>query len=241
MNLSTLIRGKSVSYDTKKIKDAEAALLHLNMTGAVILDAALDFVDKGYKMPRGSKAARWLGMFRTDCSRYEYTFNEIARKHNNMTFFFDLRTKASSLAAVRIEALRQMYDNFLDGRIGTEYHDVLAHGYTVLNILFLHNEFCRLWRKTVGCDIIIAKTDDEEMGIAYQVGGDIQDLRATMLEKSMYNALEDIERLAGLGEDWKTEEEEKALRQLYKRIFRQWSSSEFGCTAMDFANDKNKD
>lgn len=236
MKLQTLIRGKSVSYDPTKVKKAEAAILHLNMTGAVALDTALDFLDKGYQeqWPKGSNVRSWLGIFRKHIGSYEYQFNEIARAHG-MSYFADMRTKASALSEKQINALREMYEQFLHGRLEVAEYGMLADGYTLLNVLWLHNEMARIWRKELGCDIVIVKGKD---GIAtvYEVNNDIRDLRAVSAEKALCNALSEIEHAIKLDENWRNADEDKALKKQFGRIFHTWTSAAFGEKAIDYAN-----
>lgn len=240
MQLKTLMRHNTVSTDPKKIQKAEAAILHLNMTGAAALDVALDFTDTDWLaiLPKQHPARQRLANFRRACSQFEFEFNEIARLRN-LSFFADVRAKASALSEKNIQALIELYNRFLEGREETPYHAILAQGYTVLNTLWLHNELARQWRKEIACDVII--TQQGNIGTCYEVGSDIRNLMAVNAERAMCMLLTEVERLAHLNENWRTDDEDKALKKQFNRLARQWNTIKFGTEVINHANQKEKE
>lgn len=227
--------GKTVSADAGKIKALSSAILHLQMTAAAALDAAYAFYDCGAELPRGSDARKWARLFRRQTDSMAYGIDERSRMGGNLFYYMsDMRVKAAALSARPVRALTELYDRFLWGRLELPLHDVMAKAYTALNVLYLHNEFARQWRRTVGADTIIEPHGDG-MATIYDVRGDILSLMGVEAEKAAYNACAGLERLAGVGEEWRTADETAALQRQFRRVYSLWDSPDFAERALAFA------
>jgi len=241
MQLKTLTRGgKTVSTDAAKIKTLSSAVLHLHMTAAAAIDAAYCFYDCGVELPKGGRARYWAGQFRRQTDLMASRIDERSRESGRLYFYMaDMRTKAAALSAKPVGELEGLFDRFLWGRLELPMHDALAKAYTALNVLFLHNEFARQWRRQVGADTIVEPHGDGTATI-YDAAGDIAAMQGTVAEKAAANTCAELEKLAGIPEEWKNEDETKALQRQFRRVYSLWDSPAFAEKAIDFAKDTNR-